>query len=530
MFNNSINMLLLSTLIAGFTSCGGGDSNNKKDTRTTGYFIDSPVKGLNYECGDIKGITDSKGAFSCDNAPVTFKLGKMQIGVLKSFTKDNKMYPQDLLGLRRDNFTDEKLIKLIRLLQSIDDDEDISKNINITKDVSDSYTENLNLDKSMLAILVAPSNGNLISEEDAIRHLQNSMGADAHLQAPKDSTSDDAESTSNAILDDVVNNLAENNNSNSSSNPIGDINSLTGSEDGDVDTNSLANGSNNVDTDALADEGSKSDMNADTLANESGNSDNDMDSDSLANGSGNNNIDANSIVDENSKNGVDANSIVDENSKNDVDADSMVDENNKNDIDTDSIVDDSSDSATNKKKIGTGHYVDSAVKGVQYECGDQSGITDVNGTFTFEEGKECIFKLEGILLRNVKAVDLKDNMTLLEDNIDNARLLQSLDNDGDADNGIEISKNILDGLIASDLTAVPVGDTEIKAFFKELGVTDIAGFDGDIVTLDETKQHLTDTKNEIERLQEIVDNNNVSEEETESMVDNIDNDLDLSLN
>jgi hypothetical protein len=116
-------------------------------------------------------------------------------------------------------------------------------------------------------------------------------------------------------------------------------------------------------------------------------------------------------------------------------------------------------------------------------------------------------------------------MILLEDNIDNARLLQSLDNDGDADNGIEISQEILDGLIASDLTAVPIGDAEIKDFFKELGVTDIAGFDGAIKTLDETNKHLKETKGEIKRLQEIIDNNNASEEEIEGMTDRIELDL-----
>ncbi len=519
-YKNIKNITVALGLLLGLTACGGGDSDSDKktDNKITGHFIDSPVKGINYECGDIKGITDSSGAFSCEKAPVTFKLGEMEIGTLNAFTKDNKMYPQDLLGLSRDNFTDEKLIKLIRLIQSLDDDEDISKNINIESDVSEVFTSSLDFDKSMLEVLSAPANGDLVSQEDAIKHLQNSMGADAHLEN-RDEGGDDIESTSDDILEDVVNNFSDDNESNSSSPLDGvDVDALSGDnnltedtipkDDDDSSSNPLG------DIDALTtggEEESSSSSEENPLANSDRENENEDKEDSKDSAD---ELDVNALIDENSDNN--------KNSADEVDIDALIDENsgdNKNDTDTDAL--------TSEKKTGIGYYVDSAVEGVQYECGDQSGVTDSNGTFTFEEGERCVFKLEGIVLRQVNAVDLKNKMILLEDNIDNARLLQSLDNDGDADNGIEISQEILDGLIASDLTAVPIGDAEIKDFFKELGVTDIAGFDGAIKTLDETNKHLKETKGEIKRLQEIIDNNNVSEEEIEGMTDRIENDLDL---
>jgi len=459
MFNKSIKTTITLGLLLGLASCGGGSGNDKKsDTKTTGYFIDSPVKGINYECGDFRGITDEKGAFSCETAPVTFKLGEMPIGTLISFTKDNKMYPQDLLGLSRDNFTDEKLIKLIRLIQSLDDDEDISKSINIKSEVSTIFTANLDFDKSMLEILAAPANGDLVSQDDAIKHLQNSMGADAHIKNAQDGN-DDIENTSDDILEDVINNFSENNDSDSS-NPL----------DG-------------LDIDALS---SDNNTTKETLPHED-----DLDSTPAG--------DIDALTDEN-------------------DSDSK---NTSGDVDVDGLV-----GNTDNKNIGTGYYVDSAIEGVKYECGSQSGTTDSNGTFSFEEGKNCIFRLEGILLREVNAIDLENKMILLEDNIDNARLLQSLDNDGNADNGITLSQNMLDALSTSDLTAVPINDAEIQSFFTELGVTDIAGFDGAIVTLDETKEHLKDTQEELNRLQEIIDNNNVSEEEIENMTDELELGLD----
>jgi len=226
MLKKPISILLSSSLLLGLSACGGGsDGGDSTDNnRTTGYFIDSPVKGINYECGEIRGVTDKKGAFSCEKAPVTFKLGEMKIGTLEAFTKDNKMYPQDLLALKRDNFSDKELIKLIRLLQSLDDDEDISKTITITKEIATSFTSDLNLSKSIFEILAAPAQGNLVSEEDAIRHLQNSMGADAHIATPKDATDEEVESSSNEIIDDAIKNNLSDTNTTSDTN-TSDINS-----------------------------------------------------------------------------------------------------------------------------------------------------------------------------------------------------------------------------------------------------------------------------------------------------------------
>jgi len=534
MFKKYKNITLALGVVVGLTACGGGgsDSNTKTDSnKTIGHFIDSPVKGINYECGDIKGITDSNGTFSCEKTPVTFKLGEMKIGSLNAFTKDNKMYPQDLLGLSRDNFTDKKLIKLIRLIQSLDDDEDISKNINIESDVSEVFTSSLDFDKSILEVLSAPANGDLVSQEDAIKHLQNSMGADAHL-GNREESGDDIENTSNDILEDVVNNFSDNNESNSSSPLDGvDLDALSG--DNNLTKESISGNDDDSSSNPLGDIDA---LTTGTDDESSSSSENPLADSDIENG--NKEDSKNSAGDINVTSLIDENSGDDKNQAGDVDVDSLVDENSgddKNqagDVDVDSLIDENSgkdNSSIDKKKTGTGYYVDSAIEGVQYECGDQNGLTDSNGTFTFEEGKRCVFKLEGVLLRQVDAVDLENKMILLEDNINNARLLQSLDNDGDADNGIEISQEILDGLSASDLTAVPIGDAEIKDFFKELGVTDIAGFDGAIKTLDETNEHLKKSKEEIKRLQEIIDDNSVSEEETENMTDELENDLDNDL-
>ena len=154
---------------------------------------------------------------------------------------------------------------------------------------------------------------------------------------------------------------------------------------------------------------------------------------------------------------------------------------NTGDIDTSSLV----------PEIGTGHYVDAAVKGVTYDCGNQDGVTDDNGTFTFEDGQKCIFTLGNIVLRELDPKKLEDKMVVIEDNIDNARLLQTLDNDGNADNGIEITKNVLNAVTQSGQSIVPVGDDELGSFFQNIEGAE--GYSGAMVTIEDAQAHLSQT-------------------------------------
>ena len=142
-------------------------------------------------------------------------------------------------------------------------------------------------------------------------------------------------------------------------------------------------------------------------------------------------------------------------------------------------------------EIGTGHYVDSAVKGVTYDCGNQHGVTDDNGTFTFEDGQKCIFTLGNIVLRELDPKELEDKMVVVENNIDNARLLQTLDNDGDADNGIEITQNVLNTVTQSGQSIVPVGDDELGSFFQNIEGAE--GYSGAMVTIEDAQSHLSQT-------------------------------------
>lgn len=199
-----ISNLSMSILVASFLlACGGGSSINElpttlnEDNLTSnsednpisnnevnltdsdeiilikGYLLDSPIEGVGYSCGDILGITTATGEFTCTVAPVTFSIGKLILGTINTFTSDKKVYPQDIFDLNRSNFSDPKVIRLTRLVQSLDDDGNIDAKITIPTGTSNKFNEDSNsLDLETQVLL---GDGTLVSEENAIKHLQSNM-------------------------------------------------------------------------------------------------------------------------------------------------------------------------------------------------------------------------------------------------------------------------------------------------------------------------------------------------------------------
>ena len=163
------------------TGCSSDDETTPANTQpsvTAGYLIDSPIAGVHYACGSRSGMTDSVGKFECTEVPITFSIGHLIIGVMEHFTSDSKVYPQDLLGLARTNYTDSRLIALTRLLQSLDDDGNVTQVINITQERSDSFGDDESFNESNLDQYASEAGVVLVSEEDAIDHLRGTIEND----------------------------------------------------------------------------------------------------------------------------------------------------------------------------------------------------------------------------------------------------------------------------------------------------------------------------------------------------------------
>ena len=184
-FYSLIFVFLVSLFVVGCGSDGGSgfsDGNTSNLTKTKGYLLDSALEGVSYFCDGKEGLTDSQGLFECANPPVTFKIGSLVLGKLEAFTTDGKVYPQDLLGLPRTNFTDSRLKLLARLLQSLDDDGDISTTIKIEQSVKDAFDVEQkfkDFNETDIKALLDGLGKNFVNEIDALNHLRESLGFDA---------------------------------------------------------------------------------------------------------------------------------------------------------------------------------------------------------------------------------------------------------------------------------------------------------------------------------------------------------------
>ncbi|MFM5358045.1 hypothetical protein [Aeromonas veronii] len=94
----------------------------------------------------------------------------------------------------------------------------------------------------------------------------------------------------------------------------------------------------------------------------------------------------------------------------------------------------------------TATFIDSAVAGLNYTCGNYSDVTNSQGQFLFNDGDTCTFKLGSIPLGETqvkKGQTLVTPYTIAEKGdkdraIRIAALLQTMDADGDASNGITL--------------------------------------------------------------------------------------------
>lgn len=157
--------------------------------------------------------------------------------------------------------------------------------------------------------------------------------------------------------------------------------------------------------------------------------------------------------------------------------------------------DDTAATTTTTAAAPTGYYIDAAVSGVNYVCGDQSGTTDTEGRFKFQQGTDCTFTLAGITLRTVPAANLADNITILENNVSVAQMLQTLDSDGNASNGITITPAVIAAVVTAGITTLPTNDADATALHA--AVSGVAGYTGSAKTTAQTEAHMTEAQTSI---------------------------------
>lgn len=141
----------------------------------------------------------------------------------------------------------------------------------------------------------------------------------------------------------------------------------------------------------------------------------------------------------------------------------------------------------------TGTFVDSAVAGVTFTNAPSgvTGTTDAQGRFTFEPGDTVTFSIGDLsfppttargVITPLTIAGTDDPTDVVATNI--ARLLQTLDFDGDASNGIDIASQAADFATAVDFSAVDFDD-QVADLVANSGSNNTA-----LVTAEDAQAHL----------------------------------------
>lgn len=172
------------------TGCGGSSSSTSDIKK--GTFIDNVVSGVRYiNEGDDSSVikyTDANGKFQYDGGLVEFFVGNIKIGEINSLPEDGNVFVQDLVdGVERTNNTDTKVLKIARLLQSLDSNPETDE-IEINQDdfkKFDDEGEDRNLDDLELNTIFQGKEGlSLKTEESVKQHLLNTMSSYKLIKEP----------------------------------------------------------------------------------------------------------------------------------------------------------------------------------------------------------------------------------------------------------------------------------------------------------------------------------------------------------
>lgn len=168
-------------------SCGGSsssnsartiDNNETNETNQTsiiqGTVYDDIIVNLPYSTKNYDDYTNEDGKFNYDSGEVRFYLGTMLLGSVPAMPEDKKVFISDMLNLPRGTVDNKKLIKLARILQSLDTTPQSDNKIVLSKNQTSQIfsTPNQTLDNFDINSL-ANHAISIITEDEAKQRIAN---------------------------------------------------------------------------------------------------------------------------------------------------------------------------------------------------------------------------------------------------------------------------------------------------------------------------------------------------------------------
>lgn len=148
-----------------------------------------------------------------------------------------------------------------------------------------------------------------------------------------------------------------------------------------------------------------------------------------------------------------------------------------------------------------GQFKDSLVEGIKFDTPTQSGLTDSAGSFTYRKGEIVTLSLGGVVLGSAPGAELITPINLVpgaqdennETALNIARLLQSLDLDGNPDNGITIPAVVRTEManISLDFSSPGFGNSPaVSDLFRRLNDANVFPQKRSLVSKEVAKAHL----------------------------------------
>jgi len=185
------NLIFLTFFIL-FTGCSSGGTNTTNKTKVA-TLSDTLIDGITYSCGQITGITGDIGVTGGfryqDDCEVQFNIGKIHLGSIDgkniSSQSTNKIFVTNILGLETTNTNDRRLWNELRLLQTLDSDNNTSNGITITKTIRDNlsssdtlyldFTQEVSEEDLNNTVIKADSTNKLINITKALSHFESTL-------------------------------------------------------------------------------------------------------------------------------------------------------------------------------------------------------------------------------------------------------------------------------------------------------------------------------------------------------------------
>lgn len=156
-------------------------------------------------------------------------------------------------------------------------------------------------------------------------------------------------------------------------------------------------------------------------------------------------------------------------------------------------------------KVTQGKFIDSAVGGITYTSGSQTGKTDSDGTFKYEDGKSVTFKVGDIVIGTVDGKAFITPVQLVSGATDQTdpgvtnivRFLMTIDDNNNPDDGIQITPSISAAAIGKTIDfnqsiADFEGDSNVLGVVNTLTTASTSGAKS-LVSSSDAQNHLSDS-------------------------------------